>query len=68
MQVKAPAAVTVIVAPTVPTLQLLAVTAIPSNASVTPEDPAKPDPVTVTLLPRSPLVGFSGEIVQVVTV
>jgi len=67
-QMKPPPAVVVIDAPAVPELQLLTVTAIPSNASVTCEDEPNPDPVTVTLLPRSPLVGERGEIVQAVTV
>jgi hypothetical protein len=68
-QVNAPAAVVVIVAPAVPTVQLLTVMAkTPSNESVTPEEAAKPVAVTVTLVPMTPLVTDSGEIVHVETV
>jgi len=65
--VKAPAGVVVIVAPAVPTVQLPTVIGIPSNARVTPEETAKPVPVTVTLAPMTPLVAERGEMVQSVT-
>src|SRR5271157_2142323 len=67
-QVNAPAGVVVMVAPAAPTEQLLTVIGITPNTSVTPEDTAKPVPVTVVLVPTSPLVTESGEIVHEVTV
>jgi len=68
LQTKPPAAVVVMVAPAVPEVQLATVMATPLYASVTPEVPANPVAVTVTLLPTRPLVGANGEIVQAVTV
>ena len=68
LQTKPPAAVVVMVAPAVPEVQLATVMATPLYASVTPEVPANPVAVTVTLLPTIPLVGAKGEIVQAVTV
>src|SRR5208283_2296542 len=67
-QVNAPAGVVMIVAPAVPTLQLIGVIAMPSNARVTPEETANPVPVTVTLVPMTPLVTERGEMVHEVTV
>ena len=69
-QVNAPAAVVVIVVPenVEPPLQLAGVIAMLPKVRTTPEETANPVPVTVTLVPMTPLVTDSGEMVQPVTV